>query len=308
VRFSSDGRSFSSTDRRGITKHWSVPEPARGDPADLQAELEMWSRTRLADTIPAQLSNQEWQQRKAAVDRFPPGQVWLSDPIPHLIWHEARATDAEGDGNWYLAWWHLKQLVAARPGDWQLHARLGRVNVLRGELATAAADFAKVEQLAGYNALLDWFAHCAYTCREDQAWRSALYFLKELSVAEPNEWQWPADQEEALTKLGQKEEAHHAFIKALQLCHDRTIPKLADDLMQKGDWTDLQKELGRAERVGWLSLDDWKLWVRSARQLNDRLALSAVSARFQERAGPNCPMAMEIGLELVSPSTRSTTP
>lgn len=267
----------------------------------------MWSRTRLADSIPAQLSNQEWQQRKAVVDRFPPGQVWLSDPIPHLSWLEARATDAEGDGNWYLAWWHLKQLVAARPEDWQLRARLGRVKVLRGELATAAADFAKVEQLAGRSALLDWFAQCAYTCREDKAWRSALYFLKELSVAEPKEWQWPADQEEAWIQLGRKEEARLAFVKALELCHERTIPMLADELTQKGVWTDLQKELGRAERVDWLSLDDWKLWVRSARQLKDTLALSAISARFQERAGPNCPMAMQIGLDPISPSTRSTT-
>lgn len=228
------------------------------------------------------------------MDGFSPGSVRLSTPLAELTWHEARASDAEGDGNWFTAWWHLERLVAARPNDWQLRARRGRVNVLRGELAAANADFSKAAELESRGALLDWFAQCAYTCREDKAWKSALYFLQRLVAAEPAAWQWRADQEEAFDKLGRKEEAQAAFVKGIELCQQRVIPDLSSELAEKGDWAALQKELSRAEKTGWLSLEDWKLWLRSARELNDQSSLAAITARFKERAGPDCPLAREL--------------
>lgn len=294
VRFAADGQSFSSTDRRGITKHWPVPEPARGEPAALQTLLETWGRTQLTDGVPTPLSQEEWRQHKSIVEGFPPGSVWFPDPISEPAWHESRATDAEGDVNWYTAWWHLERLVTARPNDWQLRARRGRIQVLRGEPEAAEIDFAKAAELEGRKALLDWFAHCAYTCREDQTFKSALYFPDRLVAAEPDEWQWRADQEEAFEKLGRQAEAQAAFGKALELCRPPIIPALAAELTQAGNWAVLHKELSRGEKTGWLSLEDWKLWARSAKEFNDQAAPANIFARFKERAGPDSPLGKQL--------------
>lgn len=144
------------------------------------------------------------------------------------------------------------------PEDWHLYARRGRVHVHRGESFRADADFAKVVSMASEEALYNWFANCAYDCRDREIWEPALVFLEKLIAKEPDEWQWHADKAEALGELGRTEQQQAAFYRALKQCDEPLVPEFVARMTSHGDWSTLRTMYSRAEKKSWLSLLDWK--------------------------------------------------
>jgi Flp pilus assembly protein TadD len=71
-------------------------------------------------------------------------------------WHDARARDAEQDGDTYGALWHLDRLVKERPAPWVVHARRARVLKQAGRVEEAGIEQDRARQLGADTGLLDW--------------------------------------------------------------------------------------------------------------------------------------------------------
>jgi hypothetical protein len=92
------------------------------------------------------LSAEPW--RLAAAEfaaRWPEADPALAIPDDPAAWHEARAAEAEEDGNAAAALLHLDRLSKLQPGAWAYHARRGRALCEAGALAQAADAYAQAE-------------------------------------------------------------------------------------------------------------------------------------------------------------------
>jgi predicted NACHT family NTPase len=72
--------------------------------------------------------------------------VWIAREKPEdqakrrQFWRERQAADAERDGRWFAAAFHLGQLIRERPADAALYARRGLAYAFQGQWGKAAAD------------------------------------------------------------------------------------------------------------------------------------------------------------------------
>jgi hypothetical protein len=202
VAFTADGRALLTTGQDGGTRLWPVPEPMAGD-ADLIA-LRLQVRTGLRmgpgqSVVP--LSPQEWDECRRRWTTSGGGTgADESASVGDDDYHEARARDAEQDGNTVAAVWHLDRRIAARkagakakaavvdPSDlWLLYARRARAQTTAGRFDAAAADYARAEQLGSHARVLDCYRHRVVDCEEAGLWTAAVWYLDRLIAAEPRD-------------------------------------------------------------------------------------------------------------------------
>jgi WD40 repeat protein/serine/threonine protein kinase len=246
--FTPDGRSFLTTDEGGSTRVWPVPSPAEGDLDTLVLRVQVRTgMQRDAGQVVSRLDPQTWESsRQQFVARQGSADTGLGPPVSDAAWHEARARDAEDDGDGFAALWHLDRLIAlqgrgARAAEaWLLYARRARVYSAAGQLDKADAEYQRALRRGTPALLADWYRHRAADCevagaddtarwyldraaalRADDAYllahRAALHArggrLKE-AVADwtralrlrPGDWSWYAERATVYARLGQHAE------------------------------------------------------------------------------------------------------
>jgi len=152
--FVSGGTSIATVVSNGPPRLWPVPSPDQEPDLDTLA-LRLQVRTGLrmdAGGIAMVLSPEEWlaQRQQPGATGSPPRSA--SD----ALWHDARARDAEQDGDIHAALWHLDRLLKERPKEWVLHARRARALNRAGRPEDARAASAQAVALGADRSLLDW--------------------------------------------------------------------------------------------------------------------------------------------------------
>jgi hypothetical protein len=125
VAFSPDGRtvltgSADSSRKKGEARLWGVPQPAPDEPARLKA----WVHVRTGQTFDRgnlrQLSQEEWFQEWQHLQGL--GGDWQQRPSAKR-WHLGQAADAEANGEWFAAVFHLSRLLAQDGANLDLRRR-----------------------------------------------------------------------------------------------------------------------------------------------------------------------------------------
>src|SRR5262249_13985535 len=112
VAFLPDGRSFLTTAQDGDTRRWPLPA-ATEEPCDLLGlRLQVRTGVEMGEgqaVVP--MRQAVWEQRRAELARR---EGAAAGAIGDREFHEARARDAEQDGAWWAARWHLDRLIPAQ--------------------------------------------------------------------------------------------------------------------------------------------------------------------------------------------------
>jgi WD40 repeat protein len=166
LTFARGGRDLVTTDAAGFTHTWPLPVPVADDPERYALWVQGTGGVRregpevvLLD-VPAWKAcrdelRRQWPEADAALD-------WAPDDA---AWHDARARDAEQDGDLRAELWHLDRLLRLRPGDWRTHARRGRVYSEAGEFEKADQEYARAAEQGAGEALVAWYRHRAAVCK-----------------------------------------------------------------------------------------------------------------------------------------------
>jgi WD40 repeat protein len=113
-----DGKSFLTTADDGRTRLWPMPAPLTASVERIEAALEILTTLRMdpaqREIVP--LDRQSWQERfRAWREQGGSFDAVVGPLLADAVWHEARARDAEEDGDAAGARWHRARLPAA-PG------------------------------------------------------------------------------------------------------------------------------------------------------------------------------------------------
>jgi serine/threonine protein kinase/WD40 repeat protein len=166
VAWDADGRRFYTVSADGCPRAWPVPEPLTADPERIGAALEVATTLRLdPGRAVSPLDRDAWlARRRAWQDEGGSFDAVLGPPLSDEDWHDARARDAEEDGEPFAARWHLDRLIALRPDDWRLHARRGRTYTEEERWDLAEADYRRARERGAGDGLTDWFRYRAQVC------------------------------------------------------------------------------------------------------------------------------------------------
>lgn len=135
------------------------------------------------ETVPAD----EWRALRAKL--VGDGSTALVPPRPDDVWHDARAADAEQDGDADGAGWHLDRQAKLRPDDWTIPARRGRVPAAAGRPAEADAAYAAALRLAkSPQALADWLRPAVEDNEAAGRPEAALWNLDRAVAQTPADW------------------------------------------------------------------------------------------------------------------------
>jgi WD40 repeat protein len=300
VAFMPDGQSFLSTAQDGITRRWPMPAAATGDVDYLTARLQTWTASRLERGVLTVMNGEEWRRTAARLAPAQRAQTRLSAAADAIAWHAARAADAEQDGDWFGAGWHLDRLARLDPTNWIHAARRGWTYANEGSFDRASRAYATARTLAASSEadalFAAWFEHRALDARNRKNWRSALWHLDQAIALSPQRWQLHAARGEALGALGRHDQRRAAYAQALALTADEPW---ADDAIRRwaarGEWTALKETYARSEKAGWLSLADWDRYVIATLKAGDAAAYKGVCDRLRDLAGtPNGPASVAV--------------
>jgi WD40 repeat protein len=159
VEFGPEGRALRTATASGVVHSWPVPEPVLADRDRFALWIETFAGMRRDGDELKLLRAGPW--RLAVADfasRWPEPDPALAIPEDPAAWHEARAAEAEEDGNVAAALLHLDRLSKLRPGAWAYHARRGRALSEVGALAQAADAYAEAESRAP-GEVRNWYRH-----------------------------------------------------------------------------------------------------------------------------------------------------
>jgi hypothetical protein len=159
VGFSPDGRSLRTATASGRVHSWPVPEPVLDDADRFALWVEAFAGMRRQGDETRLLSAEPWRRAAAEfASRWPDPDPALVLPEEPTAWHEARALEAEEDGNVAAALLHLGRLSELRPGEWSYHALRGRALTEAGALAQAAEAYDQAEARC-LKDVLNWYRH-----------------------------------------------------------------------------------------------------------------------------------------------------
>jgi serine/threonine protein kinase/WD40 repeat protein/predicted Zn-dependent protease len=189
VAFTPDGKTCLCVAADGTVRRWPVPTPfAEAELARLDDRLALMTCLRLAGNQGLEfVSADEWLALRAKPGAE--GSTALIPPRPVADWHDAAAADAEQDVDTFGAVWHLDRLAAARPDDWTLPARRGRVLAAAGRRDEADAAYAAARRLApSPQVLSDWLRAVAADHEAAGRKEEALWNLNRAVALTPGDW------------------------------------------------------------------------------------------------------------------------
>ena len=292
VTFAPDGRSFVTTSADGNTRCWPVPT-ATSETVD-QIALRLQVRTALemgeGQTV-VQLAPAEWQRRRqllAARDASSTSTLTFD-----RAFHEARARDAEQDGDWFAAKWHLDHLIAAQnqkpeASAWLLYARRARCQLADGaHVDQAAAEYERALKRGSRQELSNWYRHCQVECRSAKNWTAALWYLDQVIAAEPNDWQLFADRAIVHEKLDRRPEREADRSQAVKLGADSSfLLQLSEDYAQEGEWKKSAASMALARERGDTSIGTAQSHALLCLKADDLAGYRQVCAGIVAKAAP----------------------
>jgi tetratricopeptide (TPR) repeat protein len=242
-----DDRTLLTTTPDGITRAWPVPAPGPDDPDRLGLWLRAVTGEWADGGAPTLLPAGEWAEACRQLHaRWPEAERPPGPPGGAAAWHDARARDAEQAGNAVAERWHLDRLIALGPGSWLPYARRARLHSTAGDLAAAAADYARAAKHGGGGDLLDWYGHRARTCALLGQLDTAVWYLDRLVAARPDDWQPVAERAEVYARLGREAECRQDEGRAVALGADRDFRlRLGDVWAAGGRWPQAAAVLAR---------------------------------------------------------------
>jgi WD40 repeat protein/tetratricopeptide (TPR) repeat protein len=282
VAFAPDGGSFLTTANDGTTRCWPVPSALAGEPDRLARALQVHTGCEMGEgqTI-VRLNPSEWEKRRLQVTG--PAEAAVGD---HAF-HDARARDAEQDGDPFAARWHLDRMIATGGNGWLSHARRGRLATSEGRFDQAEADYARALKLSSPAQLLNWYRHRVSACRTTNQWPAALWYLNRAVAAASDDWQFYADRALVFGKLGKGEECKQD----LEQAHQRGAPaeiavQLGDVHASRGQWDRAATTYAQAGARGPCSPALGYRQALTCLKLGDAKGYREVCARLLQDAGP----------------------
>jgi WD40 repeat protein/tetratricopeptide (TPR) repeat protein len=206
LAFTPDGTRLVSVTSTGFPHTWPVPRPVADDLERAEQWLAVASGQVPAGDRQALLDARAWNERRAAFERrWPEADPALYRPPTQDERDEALARDAEetGDGRAEAAC--LERLLARRPGDWFLQARLAANRSRAGDLAGAAAAGTAAEKAAGAAHRVDlanWYRHRAVVSGLLGAWPLALWYQDRAEALGPAEGDFYLERARTHVRLG----------------------------------------------------------------------------------------------------------
>jgi WD40 repeat protein/tetratricopeptide (TPR) repeat protein/tRNA A-37 threonylcarbamoyl transferase component Bud32 len=273
VTFTPDGRDFLSTAADGTTRSWPVPGPLGGDVDRLALRLQVLTGMRMeAGQHVEKLAAETWEERSLRLKEVE-GTVAgaYATSVSPAAYHDARARDAEQDGNTFAARWHLDRLIDRRgmadddddvPVRWLLHARRARACSTAGQFDGADADYRRAEDLSSPAIMLDWYRQRVADCERTSQWRTALWYLDRCLAAEPTNGELYAIRARVFGRLGRPEDHLADLTRAAELgAEEEILIALADEHAALGRWARAAALYAEARRRGPVPLP---AWVRGA--------------------------------------------
>ena len=181
VGFRPDGRTFVTVGNDDSARAWPMPGPIAGGVNELRRQLEAETGQAIDESqVVATLDPAEWADR-----RQEPGAPEAEDDV---AWHDARARDAEGQGDLFRTLWHLDRMIADGPGPaaaWTPLVRRGRALSRAGQLERAGADYDRAAALAPPGAMLDWYLHRLTECEAAGHWETLRWYAGRAGRSRP---------------------------------------------------------------------------------------------------------------------------
>jgi serine/threonine protein kinase/WD40 repeat protein/tetratricopeptide (TPR) repeat protein len=248
LRFTPDGASLVTLTTTGRRRNWPLPKPVADDPERLELWLQAQGGIGFRNQAIGLLDAETWREcRLQLQERWPEDDPALYSPVDEAGWHNARAEDAEEDGNTFAALWHLERLIAQRPHDWRAHARKGLLFAHAGNLDLAESAYRLAAQHAPAEALRNWHRQNATECLIQKQWAMALRHLDWLVAAGGDDWQVAADRATAYHNLNQYAERDAVRARAVQRGADAAfLVPLADEKAAQGQWSEAAALFARA--------------------------------------------------------------
>jgi WD40 repeat protein/serine/threonine protein kinase len=190
VAFAPGGRAVYSVAQDATVWAWPVPAPLEADPDQLALWLEARTGLQLeAGGQAVQLLNAaQWRDRlRQLAERDRAGGRQAVPGLDVADWHEARARDAEQDGDAFAAAWHLDRLLARRPDDGLLRARRGDVHVTAGQFNEAAAAYRRAGELGPPDAVRAWLRWRQADCQLRGQTTAAAWYAQRLGTDRPGD-------------------------------------------------------------------------------------------------------------------------
>jgi Flp pilus assembly protein TadD len=258
MRFARDGASLATLTATGRLHTLPLPKPVADDPERMELWLQAAGGVGLENNVIALLDAEAWRRRRERLqERWPEADPALPRPSDEAAWHDARARDAEEDGNTFAALWHLDRLIALGPQDWLPPARKGLLYAKAGDLGLAESAYRRAAQHAPAEALRGWHRQNAATCLVQGQWSAALRHLDWLVATGGEDWQVQADRATAFGHLEQQLECEAARGRAVQLGADAAfLVPLAEEKAAQGQWPEAAALFARAAERGGLDVLD----------------------------------------------------
>lgn len=159
VLWADDDRSFRTAANDGTVRTWPVATPTQADLPKLARALEAHTGLRMNNLkVVSPILPENWQRLRADRELF---DAVFGPSLSDAEWHDARAADAESDGNAVTALWHLNQRIAQDPQDWRDYARKGRALSEGADRNAAAAAFREAVRHGAGTSLDGWYRYQA---------------------------------------------------------------------------------------------------------------------------------------------------
>jgi WD40 repeat protein/Flp pilus assembly protein TadD len=291
LRFTPDGASLVTLAATGHLRAWPLAQPVADDPE----RFGLWLRARggigLENGSVVLLDPETWRQsRDQLQERWPDPDPALPRPPDAADWHDARARDAEEDGDTFAALWHLDRLITLRPRDWQPPARMGLLYAAAGEFERAESAYRLAASNAPAADLQNWHRQNAATCLVQGEWGTALRHLDWLVAAGGEGWQVHADRATAYDHLGRHREREAARARAVELGADAAflIP-LAEERAAQGQWSEAAALFARAADRGGLDVLDECHHALTCLKAGDEAGYRRICARLVHDLGADGP-------------------
>jgi tetratricopeptide (TPR) repeat protein len=222
VRFADDDRSFLTLGDDGAARRWPMPQPVAGDPA----LVKMWVQTITGQEQDAAkavsvLDADAWQERRTQVMDSPLAADLETSNEDISAWHDTTVGAHEIIGQLEPAFWHMDQLLAARPKDWSLHARRAGLLHRQGHDPDALKELDQARELGGLESVRGWCAERAENLDRLHQHEASLWFHKWIVAADPKNPQSHDDMGHCQARLGQFDKASDHFTRAVELAPDR---------------------------------------------------------------------------------------